>query len=189
MTPCILCRLLKTFWFWFRIEYMTFVKRNLTSWLTASLLDTAVKNIGAWAQARATPEKEDSQCVAERPIVEYQSLVLTSFLRLSILFQIYVNYVYKSSLYNTLSNTYLIKVVNFWQGCFPYPLLPLFASKASDCWSIFWRPFEWLLRTDQISSHAFLPEEITETRKMWYYTIWCIALKTLLTSYVVFFTP
>ena len=65
-------------------EYMTFVKRNLTSWLTVSLLDTAVKIIGALAQARATPEKGDSQCVAERPIVEYQRLVLTSFLRLSI---------------------------------------------------------------------------------------------------------
>ena len=45
---------------------------------------TAVKNIGAWAQARAMPEKEDSQCIAERPIAEYQSLVLTSFLRFSI---------------------------------------------------------------------------------------------------------
>ena len=63
---------------------MTFVKRNLTSWLTASFLDTAVKNIGAWAQARATPEKGDSQRIAEWPIVEYQSLVLNSFLRLSI---------------------------------------------------------------------------------------------------------
>ena len=63
------------------IGYMTFIKRNLSSCLTASLLDTAVKNIGAWAQARATPEKGDSQCVAERPIVEYQSLVLNSFLR------------------------------------------------------------------------------------------------------------
>ena len=63
---------------------MTFVKRNLSSWLTVSLLDTAVKIIGALAQARATPEKGDSQCVAERPIVEYQRLVLTSFLRLSI---------------------------------------------------------------------------------------------------------
>ena len=62
-----------------RIEYMTFVKGNLTSLLTASLLDTAVKNISARAQARAMPEKGNSQCIAERPIVEYQS----SSLRLS----------------------------------------------------------------------------------------------------------
>ena len=34
-------------------------------------------------QARATPEKEDSQRVAKWPIIEYQSLVLISFFRLS----------------------------------------------------------------------------------------------------------
>ena len=62
-----------------QIENMTFVKRNIASLLTASLLDTAVKIICAQAQARATPEKGDSQRVAKWPIVEYQSLVLTSF--------------------------------------------------------------------------------------------------------------
>ena len=66
------------------IEYTTFVKRNIASYLTASLFDTAVKITRAWAQGPATPEKGDSQHVAKWPIIEYQSLVLISFFRLSI---------------------------------------------------------------------------------------------------------
>ena len=58
---------------------MTFVKRNIAAYFTASLFDSAVKIICACAQARATPEKGDSQSVAKWPIVEYQSLVLISF--------------------------------------------------------------------------------------------------------------
>ena len=64
---------------------MTFVKRNIASQLTASFLDTAVKIICASSQARATPEKGDSQRVAKWPIVKYQSLVLNSFFRLSLM--------------------------------------------------------------------------------------------------------
>ena len=51
---------------------MTFVKRNIASYPYASLFDTA------------TLEKGDSQRDAKWPIVEYQSLVLISFFRLSI---------------------------------------------------------------------------------------------------------
>ena len=64
---------------------MTFGKRNIASYLTASLFDTAVEIICAWAQAHATSEKGDSQHVAKWPIIEYQSLVLTSFFQLSII--------------------------------------------------------------------------------------------------------
>ena len=46
------------------IECMNFVKRYIAPQLTASLFDTVVKIIRAWAQARATPEKGDSQRVA-----------------------------------------------------------------------------------------------------------------------------
>ena len=49
---------------WKNIEYMNFVKRNIAPWLTASLLDTKVKIMCAWAQARATPKIGDSRRVA-----------------------------------------------------------------------------------------------------------------------------
>ena len=43
---------------------MNFVKRNIAPKLTASLSDTIVKMMCAYAQARVTPKKGDSQRVA-----------------------------------------------------------------------------------------------------------------------------